>query len=298
MSCRSKRQVAPRPPPPSSSPPPPPPSGSTTASGCFDAASSAFFQASTAMAPPLGGQPGLWNGSLPHTNSFDPASSDCGMDIHPPGGFLSMLQSGQQPLVPPHVLFPATWPPMPPMAPTTNSGTIINLDDGDDVRTAKRLTWASDEDLRLFYVDDYPNEGPFTVLHCWKVLRDEPKWHAVLEELEKPHKRSLDDGSDTLSQKDIGEKERPMGRNEAKKQRNGKGKGKGKDDDDSLHEDMKKYMDVQAAASKRHEEFLGTQHRISDAKVEVARLRREAVLTESYQKLMSMDTSQMTDEIS
>ncbi|KAF2914834.1 hypothetical protein DAI22_10g193100 [Oryza sativa Japonica Group] len=246
------------------------------------------------------------------------------------------------------------------MAPTTNSGTIINLDDGDDVRTAKRLTWASDEDLRLgdvvelynsttpinrkrevkhlkdrwqrikrwvgffcaswkkaalvytsgysddqlrdfanqFYVDDYPNEGPFTVLHCWKVLRDEPKWHAVLEELEKPHKRSLDDGSDTLSQKDIGEKERPMGRNEAKKQRNGKGKGKGKDDDDSLHEDMKKYMDVQAAASKRHEEFLGTQHRISDAKVEVARLRREAVLTESYQKLMSMDTSQMTDEIS
>ncbi len=89
-----------------------------------------------------------------------------------------------------------------------------------------------------------------------------------------------------------------MGRNEAKKQRNGKGKGKGKDDDDSLHEDMKKYMDVQAAASKRHEEFLGTQHRISDAKVEVARLRREAVLTESYQKLMSMDTSQMTDEIS
>lgn len=159
----------------------------------------------------------------------------------------------------------------------------------------------SDDQLRdfanQFYVDDYPNEGPFTVLHCWKVLRDEPKWHAVLEELEKPHKRSLDDGSDTLSQKDIGEKERPIGRNEAKKQRNGKGKGKGKDDDDSLREDMKKYMDVQAAASKRHEEFLGTQHRISDAKVEVARLRREAVLTESYQKMMSMDTSQMTDEM-
>lgn len=82
------------------------------------------------------------------------------MDIHPPGGFLSMLQTGQQPLVPPHVLFPATWPPMPPMAPATNSGTtharsrskakpVINLDDGDNVRTAKRLTWASNEDLRL-----------------------------------------------------------------------------------------------------------------------------------------------------
>lgn len=71
-----------------------------------------------------------------------------------------MLQSGQQPLVPPHVLFPATWPPMPPMAPTTNSGTIINLDDGDDVRTAKRLTWASDEDLRLVSAWLYHSNDP------------------------------------------------------------------------------------------------------------------------------------------
>ncbi|KAF0919116.1 hypothetical protein E2562_028400 [Oryza meyeriana var. granulata] len=93
--------------------------------------------------------------------------------------------------------------------------------------------------------------------HCWKVLRDEPKWHAILEDLEKSNKCALDDGGDTMAQEDIREKERPMGRNEAKKQRSGKGKAK--DDDDSLHEDMKKYMDIQAAASKRHEEFLETQ---------------------------------------
>ncbi|TKW25261.1 hypothetical protein SEVIR_3G106900v4 [Setaria viridis] len=152
-----------------------------------------------------------------------------------------------------------------------------------------------------FYVENYPNEGPFTVFHCWKVLRHEPKWHAVLEELEKSKKRGLDDGGNssgnTLSQEDIGEKEPPMWRNEAKKQRQCKGKGKANDDDDSLHEDMKKYMDIQAAASKRHEEFLETQKHISDAKVEATRLRREAVLTDSYQKMMSMDTSQMTDEM-
>ena len=62
---------------------------------------------------------------------------------------------------------------------------------------------------------------------------------------------------------------------------------------------MKKYMDIQAAASKRHEDFLVTQQRVSDAKVEAAKLtneaaklRKEAALLESYKALMSMDTSQ------
>lgn len=72
-----------------------------------------------------------------------------------------------------------------------------------------------------FYLDDF-KEGRFTLVH-WKILRDEPKWHAVLEELDKSNKRSLDDG-DTVTQKDIGEKERPIGRNEAKSHCNGKGK--------------------------------------------------------------------------
>ncbi|CAN6250428.1 unnamed protein product [Urochloa humidicola] len=60
---------------------------------------------------------------------------------------------------------------------------------------------------------------------------------------------------------------------------------------------MKKYIDIQAAATKRHEEFLETQHRISDAKVEAARLRKEAALLESYKALMSMDTSGMDEEM-
>jgi len=46
-------------------------------------------------------------------------------------------------------------------------------------------------------LDDYPKEGPFTVEHYWKILRDEPKWLAVLEELEKPNKRSLDEDEAT-----------------------------------------------------------------------------------------------------
>uniref|UniRef100_A0A0A9HBC7 Uncharacterized protein n=1 Tax=Arundo donax TaxID=35708 RepID=A0A0A9HBC7_ARUDO len=100
-----------------------------------------------------------------------------------------------------------------------------------------------------FYLDDY-GEGQFIVIHCWKILRDELKWHAVLENLDKSNKRKLDDAGDmrdiTAAPEAVGGKERPIGMKEAKKQRNGKGKAKA--DDACLNEDMKKYMDIQATA--------------------------------------------------
>ncbi|CAD6339225.1 unnamed protein product [Miscanthus lutarioriparius] len=106
---------------------------------------------------------------------------------------------------------------------------------------------------KQFYLDDYPKEGTFTVLHCWKVLRDEPKWHVVLEELEKPNKRSLDGEDEAIdisgTPKGVGEKERPVGTKQAKKQR-------------------------------AMEYFLEAQERNSDRKVETVRLRREAALLE------------------
>ena len=92
--------------------------------------------------------------------------------------------------------------------------------------TSIYLSGYSDDQLKdmakQFYFDDYPKEGPFTVEHCWKILRDEPKWHTVLEELEKPNKRSLDEDEAT-DISGVGEKERPIGTKQAKKQRNGKG---------------------------------------------------------------------------
>ena len=45
------------------------------------------------------------------------------------------------------------------------------------------------------------------------------------------------------------------------------GQGKGKTEDTGLDEDMKKYMDIQAAATKRHEYFLETQQCVSDANI-------------------------------
>uniref|UniRef100_J3KVC3 No apical meristem-associated C-terminal domain-containing protein n=1 Tax=Oryza brachyantha TaxID=4533 RepID=J3KVC3_ORYBR len=217
------------------------------------------------------GQAAWWPGSLPQATFSADTSTNCGMYYYPPGGFMNFLQTGQ-PFIP-H--FSSPWPPMEnesQLAPPKNSSgnqnaknrsrnkTIINLDEGNDVRTAKRLVFDPDEDERLvsawlfhssdpingnckknksywgdvhelynkttptnrkrekatsiylsgysddqlrdmakqFYLDDYPKEGAFTVEHCWKILYDEPKWHAILEELEKPNKRSLEDEGEAI----------------------------------------------------------------------------------------------------
>ncbi|CAN6194517.1 unnamed protein product [Urochloa humidicola] len=168
--------------------------------------------------------------------------------------------------------------------------------------TSIYVSGQSDDQLRemalQFYLDDY-KEGPFTVMHCWQIMKDEPKWLAILDDMENSNKTKLDDdgavGDNMRRLEDISEKERPIGTKAAKKQR--MGKGKNKVEDTGLDEEMKKYIDIQAAATKRHEEFLETQHRVSDAKVEAARLRKEAVLLESYKTLMSMDTSGMDEEM-
>jgi len=168
--------------------------------------------------------------------------------------------------------------------------------------TSIYLSGYSDEQLKdmakQFYLDDY-KEGPFTVEHCWKILRDEPKWHAVLEELENPNKRSLDGEDEAIgtsrTPEAVGELERPMGTQQAKKKRNGKGRVS--DDDVSLDEDLKKFIDIQAATKKRQEDFVEVQKRISEKKFQTARLNREAALLELYQKLLCMDTREMTEDI-
>ena len=168
--------------------------------------------------------------------------------------------------------------------------------------TSIYLSGYSDEQLKdmakQFYLDDY-KEGPFTVEHCWEILRDEPKWHAVLEELENPNKRSLDGEDEAIgtsrTPEAVGELERPMGTQQAKKKRNGKGRVS--DDDVSLDEDLKKFIDIQAATKKRQEDFVEAKERISEKKFQTARLNREAALLELYQKLLCMDTREMTEDI-
>ncbi|CAN6349376.1 unnamed protein product [Urochloa humidicola] len=382
MSHRSKREVAPATP--QALPPGVPLWGGAAKPGV------AFPLSGEAMAL----RPGWWTAPPPASTFVSPYGSWMGPVPTPDGqgsqytsndplerslcGYVSLLQNGQTSLTVSHS------PKGPKFAASDSKDkTVIDIDDGDMVRTEKRLSWMPDEDVRLvsawlfhsndpingngkkndhywgdvhtdfnkttprnrnrkvkhlrdrwqkikrwvgffcgswkkatsiyvsgqsddqlrekalqFYLDDY-KEGPFTVMHCWQIMKDEPKWLAILDDIENSNKRKLDDDGavrDNMRRpEDISEKERPIGTKEAKKQR--MGKGKNKVEDIGLDEELKKYIDIQAAATKRNEEFLETQHRVSDAKVEAARLRKEAALLESYKALMGMDTSGMNEEM-
>jgi hypothetical protein len=160
----------------------------------------------------------------------------------------------------------------------------------------------SEVDLRdaalKYYLDDY-NEGPFTMIDCWKALRDEPKWHAIMEEFDKSSKRKLDDdgelGNNTSVSEGTREKECPLETKSAKKLCSGNGKARV--EYAGLQEDMKYYFKIQAQARRRHEEFMEVQRHISNAKVEAVKLKREAAMLKTYKSFMTMDTREMSDEM-
>lgn len=77
------------------------------------------------------------------------ASFYYGADCSMPGGFLHFPPNG-------HAYFAPPWPPQPlPVsmaqhaALASKGNHVININDSDDVRIEKRLTWKPDEDLRL-----------------------------------------------------------------------------------------------------------------------------------------------------
>jgi hypothetical protein len=168
--------------------------------------------------------------------------------------------------------------------------------------TSENPDGQSEFDLRdaalKYYLDDY-NEGPFTMMHCWKALRDEPKWLATMEEFEKSNKRKLDDdgevGNSTSVSEGTREKECPVATKAAKKLCRGKGKARA--EYAGLQEDMKYYFKIQAQARRRHEEFMEVQRRISNAKVEAAKHKRETAMLKTYRSLMTMDTREMSAEM-
>lgn len=90
-------------------------------------------------------------------NNFGSLSFSCsGMDFHPPGGFLSYFQDpsilqNHRPFVPPNYYPAEQVAPCSKLRPGAQQP--VNIDSGDEeahtVRTEKRLTWSTEEDIRL-----------------------------------------------------------------------------------------------------------------------------------------------------
>jgi hypothetical protein len=125
---------------------------------------------------------------------------------------------------------------------------------------------------------------PFLLVHWWKILKDEPKWCAQFE-MEK-------DKTEIVNILEA--QERPIGREAAKAQRNGKRK---KDNLMEgiviLGESIEKIMKVHQDQSVEREKVTDAQIQISNANLNTA---KEQKVFEVYNSLLNQDTSHMSED--
>jgi hypothetical protein len=173
--------------------------------------------------------------------------------------------------------------------------------------------WASGEsDVNLIdralqiYEEEQKKDGPFMFKHCWDVLRKEPKWDAYLERLNEPEadKRKYSSDEDVgrqFSLDDVAD-ERPIGGKKAKEQH--KKKKKEQPCIVDLEDELTMFVDVQRTANEGHKDMLETQRRVSSENLEAQRLahlaakeKKESVMVETYQLLLTQDTTMMPEEV-
>ncbi|KAL6899490.1 hypothetical protein ACP4OV_006148 [Aristida adscensionis] len=155
------------------------------------------------------------------------------------------------------------------------------------------------EKALAIYEADY-KDGPFMFKYCWEVLRDQPKWHAYLDDLQNPNKRKLDDEGDIVENTpafDLDEK-RPMGTKTAKALRSGKGNEKDRASTSHMDEQLiNKFIEVQSTANDGLGDMLETQKRVSSEKLEAAKLKHKSSMLETYRALIAQDTKDMPDDV-
>ncbi|RLN03205.1 hypothetical protein C2845_PM13G10110 [Panicum miliaceum] len=182
-----------------------------------------------------------------------------------------------------------------------------------------RASGESDEqvmDKAMAFYEADSEEGQFKLMACWKVLRDQPKWHAYNEDLNGTTKRknSETEAVDLTSSTDVvSDLPRPGGCKKAKGERSGKGKGTASS---STMDEIDKLREVQAKSKEDRIEVLERHQRIAADKKESARLKhlaaqenkeaklleregkmhdKESKLLETYKTLLTLDTSQMPE---
>lgn len=126
----------------------------------------------------------------------------------------------------------------------------------------------------------------FSLVHWWKILKDEPKWCAQFE-TEK----------DKCEVVDIPEEQiRPIGREAAKAERNGKRKKtKVIDGIVNLGDTVQKIVKVQQDRSVELEKVAEAQLQISNTNLKVAMEEKEAKMFQVYNTLLTKDTSNMSE---
>ena len=135
------------------------------------------------------------------------------------------------------------------------------------------------------------NGKPFTLVHWWKVLKNEPKWRAHVAQSEKEkNKKILVDSTDD-------KEERLIGREAAKTERKGKRKVEQvMDGIVLLGDNINKIVVTTQERKKEREKVTEAQFEISRLNLQAAQEQKEAKLLEAYNNLLVRDTSHMSEE--
>ncbi|RCV27557.1 hypothetical protein SETIT_5G334100v2 [Setaria italica] len=184
-----------------------------------------------------------------------------------------------------------------------------------------RASGESDEQVMdkamAFYEEDF-EEGQFKLIACWKVLRDQPKWHAYNEDLNGSNKTKNSESEvvDLTSSPDVlNDLLRPVECKKAKDESKGKGKGKGSsstlDEIDKLREGQAKSKEDRIEVLERYQQIAADKkesarpnHLAAQEKEEAKLLEKEgkmhdkeSKLLETYKSLLTFDTRHMLEDL-
>ena len=136
----------------------------------------------------------------------------------------------------------------------------------------------------------HKNKKPFSLVHWWRKLKNEPKWCASVAQSEKEKSKSthVDITDDS--------EERPIGKAAAKTERKGKRKAEQvMDGIVLLGDNITKIIEV-TEERKEREKVTEAQLEISRLNLQAAKEQKEAKLIETYNYLLVRDTSNMSEE--
>ncbi|KAL6654183.1 hypothetical protein ACP70R_007648 [Stipagrostis hirtigluma subsp. patula] len=145
------------------------------------------------------------------------------------------------------------------------------------------------------------SDKPFTMVHIWKILRHERKWSAYVKRKSKEKEKSATLNPAPVVNVDNTPKERPVGRNKAKDERNGKRKAP--ETISVIDQKLDRFIEASTKAREEREKVAEVQQNLANKKVEAARLNHKAAqeqtkckMLELYKDLLFASTNDLSTE--
>ncbi|CAN6227509.1 unnamed protein product [Urochloa humidicola] len=171
------------------------------------------------------------------------------------------------------------------------------------------------EKAHAFYLVDNKKLGPFVLMEVWNTVKTEAKWITYNNGLREARKKAASkgagsgiegDATDHMDLDDLDELPRPMGQKQAKKLKYGKAKEVEHIDLEELDKFAKiqddqnasrlKVLEVQQKLSSEKLEQTKLAHLAAKEQKEARRLELESKMFETFNQLLAMDLSLMSDE--